>query len=89
MLLFGVEHIVGEHGVEHGGCHDHAVAHEYLHVVFNVLPDFQYFCALIERFKNINNCLRLFTFGRNRHIKCLVRLDGEAQSHQFGVDGRG
>ena len=78
VTLLGVEHVVGEHGVEHGSGERHTVAHEHLHVVFYVLPDFQYFGAFIERFEYVNNSLSFFTFCWHSHVKRLVRLDGKA-----------
>ena len=86
VLLLGLEHIVSNHRVEHRSGKTHAVVHQYLHVVLDVLTYLQNFCAFIQRFEDIYNSFRFFTFVRNCDIKRLSFLYCEAQTHQFCVN---
>ena len=86
VFLLGLEHVVGNHRVEHRSSETNTVIHQHLHVVLDVLSDFEDFGAFVQRFEYFNNRLRLFTFGRNCHVKCLSFLYGEAQTYQFCVD---
>ena len=88
-MKFGLNEIVGNHGVPHFSFQFDSVVAEYLKVVLQVLTNFQNFLAFVYRFKDINNLQRFFTIGWNWYIKRLEFLHGEAQTYQFCIDGAG
>ena len=85
----GLEHVVGEHGVEELAAEGHAVAHEHLHVVLYVLSHLQYALVLVQRTEYLHYAPCLLLIGRHGHVVGGVGLRGEAQAHEFGIDGVG
>ena len=83
---FGLDEVVGNHGVEHRSGKMNVIFVEHLEIVLQILSYFHNFGVLIQRFKYVYNFLRFFTIGRHSHIKRLFFFDREAQTHQFCVD---
>ena len=85
VFQFGLDDVVGEHGVPHFAAHPHSIVAQHLKVVLDVLAHFERRGVLVERFENVNYSQRFFTFSRNGHVEGLVFLYREAQSHELGV----
>ena len=79
-----LEQIMGNHRVEHLTFEFYSIVGEHLKVVLHVLPDFENMLAFVHRSENFEYLHCLLTVFGNRHIKCFERLDGEAQTDQFG-----
>ena len=86
---FGLQQIVGYHGVEQFALERHSIIGQHLHVVFDVLSNLGDCCIFVSRFENINNVYSPFTLMRNRHIKGLIFAHCKAQTHQFCLNGIG
>ena len=86
---FWLDEIVGYHRVPHLTFQFDVIISQHLEIVLQILSNLQNMLVFIERFKDINNSQRFFTIGRNGHIKCLMFLYREAQTHQFCINCRG
>ena len=53
VMQLRIYQIVGNHGVEHRTLYLNAVIAQHLHVVLNILSDFQCFLVFIDRFEYV------------------------------------
>ena len=81
---FGLDEVVGYHRIEHRSLHTDAIVCEYLHVVLDVLSDFQDGRIFVDGFKTVNNIYGFFVIGGDGHVKGFSFLHRKAQTHQFG-----
>ena len=86
---FGLQHIMGNHGIEHRSFQFDTVIAKHLHVVLDVLAYFHNLLVFIELFEYFNKIYGIFTVCWNRHIKCFFRLNSKAQTNQFCLHGVG
>ena len=84
VVQFGLEHVVGYHGVEHRSAHFCAVMSEHEDVVFDVLPNLQALFAGQGRLELVYDALCIFASGRDGDVVCLVFPQAEAHAHQLG-----
>ena len=85
MAKLRLDDVVGEHRVEHLAGKSHAIVHQHLIVVLEVLSHLEDFLVLIHRTEQIHNFSCLVLVGRHRNVKSLVFLHRKAQSHEFSV----
>ena len=81
----GLDEVMGYHGVEQLAAHLDTIVHQHLYIVFDVLSNFQYRLVFVEWTENVDYLLSLLPLGWHGNVKCLLLLDGEAQTHQFGL----
>ena len=86
MPHFGVQQVVGYHGIEHGAGQADATGAQHLQVILHVL-------AYLQRFGIFQNGLELPCHAAwviaHRHIPGFSLSDGKAHAHQCGAHGIG
>ena len=86
---FGLEDVVGYHGVEQRAAHFRAVVSQHEDVILDVLPDFQALFVGIDGFEPVDDALRFFASGRDGDVVGFALCKAEAHAHQFGQHGFG
>ena len=87
MVLFGLQQVVGHHGVEEVAFDLDPVVVQHDVVVFDILPDFQRSGVFESRLEDAHRFAGLLLVVGHGYVVGFVLLEGKRESYQFDAHG--
>ena len=89
MSQLWLDEVMGHHGIPEVAFEGDAIVGQHLHIVLDVLSDFQYRRIFVQWSENLHHLLCLLMIFGHGNVESLIFAYGETQSHQFCLDGVG